>query len=103
MSNILQAILNIAQNPMIELKTLYSGRNKMNNIGEALEIYIQDAFANTITETNAQRRNKYLSKTFSYLGNQNNPPDMILRQGDAIEVKKIQSKNSAIALNMLLP
>jgi len=103
MSNILQAILNIAQNPVIELKMVYSGRNTINNIGEALEIYIQDAFANTITETNVHRRDQYLSETFSYLGNQNNPPDMILRQGDAIEVKKIQSKHSAIALNSSYP
>ncbi|RMD70476.1 MAG: NgoPII family restriction endonuclease, partial [Cyanobacteria bacterium J149] len=33
----------------------------------------------------------------------NNPPDMILKQGDAIEVKKIQSLSSAIALNSSYP
>lgn len=42
-------------------------------------------------------------KFFSYLGNQNNPPDVILKGGDAIEIKKIQSKSSAIALNSSYP
>jgi hypothetical protein len=40
---------------------------------------------------------------FSYLGNANNPPDLILKNGDAIEVKKIESLNSQIALNSSYP
>ncbi len=103
MSNVLQAISNIAKNPIQELKNKYSGRNTVNNIGEALETYIQDAFANTIKENNLSKRNQEISNTFSYLGNQNNPPDIILKNGDAIEVKKIQSKGSAIALNSSYP
>jgi len=103
MSNILKAILNIAQTPIIELNNKYSGRNTINNIGETLEAYIQDAFANTINESNARRRTQAISNTFSYLGNQNNPPDIILKNGDAIEVKKIQSKGAAIALNSSYP
>lgn len=72
----------------------------MSNIIQALEAYIQDAFANTISETNSRKRSKRLSEVFSYLGNQNNPPDSILNGGDAIEVKKIQSKGSAIAFSL---
>lgn len=44
-----------------------------------------------------------MSEIFSYEGNQNNPPDLILKNSDAIEVKKLQSKNSAIALNSSYP
>ena len=40
---------------------------------------------------------------FSYLGNTNNPPDSILRGGDAIEVKKIENKSSSLALNSSYP
>ena len=50
MSNILKAIINIKNNPVEKLKATYSGRNAINNIGEALELYIQDAFADTIVE-----------------------------------------------------
>ena len=103
MSNVLKAILNISKDKSFELKKNYSGRNKINNIGEALESYIQDAFANTINETDLNKKNKLISNTFSYLGNQNNPPDIILKNGDAIEVKKIQSKGAAIALNSSYP
>lgn len=103
MSNILKAILNIANNPIVELKNSYSGRNTINNIGEALEAYIQDAFAGLISENDSVKRNQTISTIFSYLGNQNNPPDIIIKEGDAIEVKKIQSKGSAIALNSSYP
>lgn len=103
MSNIIQAIINIANEPIIQLKDSYTSRNTINNIGQALEAYIQDAFANTISESNYQKRDERISEVFSYLGNQNNPPDIILKDGDAIEVKKIQSKGAAIALNSSYP
>lgn len=102
MSNIIQAIINIANNPIVTLNSSYSGRNTINNIGESLEVYIQDVFANTFG-LSSQARDKRISEVFSYLGNQNNPPDIILRGSDAIEVKKIQSKGSAIALNSSYP
>jgi len=88
---------------MINLVDYYSGRNRINNSGKALEIFIQDAFAGTIDESNERRRLERLQEVFSYQGNQNNPPDFILRNSDAIEVKKLQSKNSAIALNSSYP
>ncbi len=103
MSNVLKAIINIQKNPIRELKSNYSGRNTINNIGEALEAYIQDAFADTISESDESVRSQKISDVFSYLGNQNNPPDIMLSGGDAIEVKKIQSKGSAIALNSSYP
>lgn len=40
-----------------------------------------------------------MSEVFSYLGNNSNPPDAMLRNGDAIEVKKIESLSSALTLN----
>lgn len=103
MSNIIKAFINIANNPIVELVDYYSGRNRINNIGKALEVYVQDAFAGTIKETDIQERLKTLEKIYSYEGNQNNPPDLMLKNGDAIEVKKLQSKSSAIALNSSYP
>ncbi len=103
MSNILKAIINIANNPIVVLTDTYVGRNTINNVGQALEIYIQDVFADTVTEDDSDKRNEKINQIFSYLGNQNNPPDIILKGGDAIEVKKIQSKGSAIALNSSHP
>ena len=103
MTNTLKAILHIVENPSFQLMERYRGRNRINNVGDALERFIQDSFAETLRETNETRRLQKLEATFSYLGNQNNPPDMTIEQGDAIEVKKIQSLKSAIALNSSYP
>lgn len=103
MSNIIKAFINIVNNPVVELVDYYSGRNRMNNAGKALETFVQDAFAGTIDESDKNRRLEKLEEIYSYEGNQNNPPDLMLKNSDAIEVKKLQSKNSAIALNSSYP
>lgn len=102
-TNILNAIINIVENPISELKTYYQSRNRANSMGGALEEYIKDIFANTISEKDEAKRLKTIEKKFSYLGNQNNPPDSIIRGGDAIEVKKIESRTASLALNSSYP
>ena len=103
MSNIIKAFINITNSPIVELVDYYSGKNRVNNAGKALEIYIQDAFAGTINEADELKRLEKLEQIYSYQGNQNNPPDLMLKNSNAIEVKKLQSKNSAIALNSSYP
>lgn len=103
MSSIINAIINIVNHPVVELKNYHDSHNRVNNVGESLEEYIKDAFANTIGETNVNIRNKKISDTFSYIGNQNNPPDSIIKNGDAIEVKKIENRFSGLALNSSYP
>ena len=103
MTNILEAIVNIAQNPIYAIRSHYSGRNRVNNIGEALETFVKDAFVNSIeTEDELEKMRRY-SEEFSWLGNQNHPPDIMIKGGDAIEVKKTQSANSDLALNSSYP
>ncbi|NLA23458.1 MAG: NgoPII family restriction endonuclease [Bacteroidales bacterium] len=85
MTNILEAIANITQNPISEIKNHYSGRNRINNIGEALELFIKDAFANTINIEDEQEKIRKYNEKFSWLGNQNHPPDIMIKGGDAIE------------------
>ena len=102
MSNIIDAIINIVKNPILELQVFYKAKNRANSMGDALEEYIKDLFASSINLSEVDR-NIAISKTFSYLGNQNNPPDSMLRGGDAIEVKKIESPDSGLALNSSYP
>lgn len=102
-ANILTAIKTLAENPLIQIKSYYSGRNRANNIGGALEEYIKDLFANTINLDDSYVKNQKYSEVFSYLGNQNNPPDFILCGGDSIEVKKIQGNANSLALNSSYP
>lgn len=103
MSNIISAIIQLVENPKLELKKYSESHSRANNMGEALEEYIKDLFAGTVNETDENIRNQKLSEVFSYLGNQNNPPDSMLRGGDAIEVKKIESNDSSLALNSSYP
>lgn len=72
-------------------------------MGQSLEEYIKDVFAGTVNEEDENKRLKKLNEYFSYLGNANNPPDSILKNGDAIEVKKIETRGSALALNSSYP
>jgi hypothetical protein len=98
-TNLLIALANIMENPITDLVSHYKGSNRANNMGDALETYIKDIFCYSVQETTDACYSNY----FSYLGNQNNPPDMIIRDGDAIEVKKIETLNSALALNSSYP
>ena len=80
MSNIINAIINLVIDPKIKLREYSTGHNRVNDMGKGLEEYIKDLFAGTVNETNEQARNTALSNVFSYLGNQNNPPDAIHRK-----------------------
>ena len=80
----------------------YRGKNRANTAGDALEEYIKDLFADSFDLNEAQRLQRQ-SEVFSYLGNDRNPPDAMLRGGDAIEVKKIETDTAALALNSSYP
>lgn len=101
-ANVIDAIINLLNQPIVNLQAIYLGKNRINNIGEALERYVQDLFINGFGLDETQR-NLAITEHFSYLGNTSNPPDMMLRGGDAIEVKKIESRNADLALNSSYP
>lgn len=100
--NIIDAIINLVNNPITNITEYYQGRNRANNVGDALEEYTKDLFANSFNMAEGERLRR-LSQVFSYLGNSNNPPDAMLFHGDAIEVKKIEGNNSVLALNSNYP
>jgi hypothetical protein len=103
MTNILEAIYNIVNQKNFEIRAMYSGRNRANGMGDALENYIKDAFAGTLGVSDELQKMKIYNQKFSWLGSQNNPPDIMIKGGDAIEVKKVQSANSSLALNSSYP
>lgn len=103
MTNILEAIHNIVNHKNFAIREFYSGRNRANSMGDALENYVKDAFADTFQTNNELSRLETYNENFSWLGSQNNPPDIMIKGGDAIEVKKTQSANSSLALNSSYP
>ena len=102
MSNIINAIYNLVTDPIFDLREVAEGRNRANSAGDALEVYIKDLFAGTVHSSETDRLEKW-SRTFSYTGNNSNPPDAMLFGGDAIEIKKIESDSAGLALNSSYP
>jgi len=107
-TNLLKAIGNIFNNKNCDLSKTFVIKkqvmNRANNMGDALEFFIRDSFCNIFGEKNIGIKQKEYSENFSYLGNQNNPPDIILKNSDAIEVKKIDGVNASdLALNSSYP
>ena len=102
MKNIIDAILTLVKNHSVELENFHAGKNRINELGYALEDYVKNLFADSFSDSQVERLEKW-DKIFSYLGNDANPPDIMIRGGDAIEVKKIQSEDTALALNSSFP
>lgn len=105
-SNTLKAIINIKNLNNYDLDTIYPpesemvANNRIQAVGARLEAFIKDAYANSFNEV---EKINFYSKYFSYLGNANNPPDSMLKDGDAIEVKKLASSGQSIQLNSSFP
>ena len=102
MRNIIDAIITLIRQNETTLTNGQIGNNRANIAGYALEDYLKNLFADTFDYSETEKLQKW-SEVFSYLGNNSNPPDIMLRNGDAIEVKKIESNDSAIALNSSYP
>lgn len=64
MVNILEAICNIVEHKNFAIREFYSSRNRANSMGDALENYIKDAFANTFKTEKEQARLEIFNEKF---------------------------------------
>jgi len=80
------------------------GRNqpRVNEVGDPLDKFIKDALCGSFFAYSQQRNERY-DEEFSHYGDQNNPPDIIIRNSDAIEVKKVGMESSELQLNSSYP
>lgn len=99
--NIVDAILTIVEHDTVRLSDSNNNRNRAHAMGEPLEDYVKDAFAGTFN-MDMQTKLRIQSEVFSYGGSKNHPPDAVLKNGDAIEVKKVESVGE-IPLNSSYP
>ena len=102
MADIIDAIITLVERNNFNLTESQNRNNRANSRGDALELYIKNLFADTF-DCSEDERSKKWHEIFSWLGNNSNPPDFMLRGGDAAEVKKIESNDAAIALNSSYP
>jgi hypothetical protein len=102
--NTLRAFRHIVENPYAVVNPALISSNRINNVGDALEGFIKDAYTDLLDSSLSQsEKNIIYANAFSWLGNAGNPPDSMLKGGDGIEVKKIQSLTASIALNSSAP
>jgi len=103
-TNILKALVNLRKNKEFKLNNIYTGSNKINNVGDALEYFVRDLFCDSLSVSSLTKKDRIHSRFISYLGNQNNPPDFIIKNSDAVEVKKVENVMArSIALNSSYP
>lgn len=103
MGNLLDALINLKNTENFLVSEGESG-NTIQKVGSGLETFIKDMLSGTLDPRySKEQKKKEYEKTFSYAGNANNPPDIILENGDAIEVKKVDSLTGGIQLNSSPP
>ena len=100
-SNVLKALINIANLKEFEISQLYKYSEGINNRitskGDRLEYFIKDAFCGCINEPDRKKVNNTIYPKFiSYLGSQSKIPDIVIKNGDAIEVKKTSLKETQL-------
>ena len=98
--NLLSAIRNIVDfrnNDLRHYSTTYL--NRINVAGQQLEFYVKDAVCRSFQNKQDEKENIYSGGVFSLFGNQNNPPDFIISNGDSYEIKKIETLKASLALN----
>jgi hypothetical protein len=99
--NLLTAIKSIAQFKNNDLKEYFATYPiRINQVGEQLEFYFKDAICGSFNTKDPLAHSR---GTFSYSGNQNNGPDVVIANGDAFEIKKIENLKASLALNNSFP
>lgn len=102
MSNTLNAFIRLCDLVIDDFVQDYNVPNRVTQVGNALEKFVKNLYADSFLSDEAKAKEK-IKACFSYLGNPRNPPDVILRNGDAIEVKKLEDIPSYIPLNSSSP
>ena len=103
MTNILEAINNISKLENFGIEQVNTGNNREINMGEGLESFVKNVFANTFELADKKEKIKIYSECFSYEGSKRTPPDLMIKNGDALEIKKTESLTTDLQLNSSHP
>ena len=99
--NILTAIKNISNfktNNMTEYFKDYAP-SKIKTVREQTEYYVKDAISDSFNSVKDKKLADRYNGVFSYIGNKNQPPDMIIRSGDALVVKTVKTYKGSFTIN----
>jgi NgoPII restriction endonuclease len=101
-TNLIKALTNLVSSNQFQLAQNLTSSNRITLQGKALEEFVKDMFCGTFGMSDEAEKLRIYSKKLSWQWSANYPPDLILRDGDAIEVKKIGNAGS-ISLNSSYP
>lgn len=103
--NLLKALINISKCEDYRLHGTSSDdfEQSAHVKGKPFEIFVKDAFCGVPGKIHAPERRKKYDDVFSFEGDVNHPPDVILRGGDAVEIKKIKGAYKRIHFNSSPP
>lgn len=102
-TSILDMVTTYAQMEHNSLDNVYDSAISINSSGERMEYLIKDLLADSIDKESADEKAAEHKKYLSWLGSQNHPPDLMIRDGPAIEVKKSGGKHRKLQLNSSTP
>jgi hypothetical protein len=103
MANVLTAIHNIIAGRRFAVLDQASSSNRINRQGEPFEVFIRRALAGDFVSESETELAKKTQAVFSYASHDSSPPDLMIRGGDAIEIKKFESFANTIQLNSSYP
>lgn len=81
----------------------YTWSGNVSTNGKRLEFFTRDLLCGSLDITDKSDKIDAHKKELSWLGSANNPPDLIIRDGPAIEVKKTRSKAGNLQMNSSPP
>jgi len=107
-TSLLKALINIqnySNNDLSKILVINKQNQPRANVhGDKLDFFIKDSFCNSFTVNNPSTKLNEYHQELSWLGSQNNPPDIIIKNSDAIEVKKVSSLGAtSMQLNSSYP
>lgn len=78
-------------------------RPGVNRAGEGLELWVKHFLAGTIGHADEENVREIWDQRFSFHGGTNSPPDVMIRNSIAAEIKKTESATGALQLNSSWP
>ena len=78
-------------------------RPGVNRAGEGLELWVKHFLAGTIGHADEENIREIWDQRFSFHGGSNNPPDVMIRNSIAAEVKKTENATGTLQLNSSWP
>jgi hypothetical protein len=99
MADVLLSFYNIVVGQFNYDGSTYS-TNRINQMGDSFEAFVKNSF---LKQPDESRAGTTLASVFSYLGSSTRPPDAMIRNGDVLEIKKVESSTGQLQFNSSFP